>query len=144
MGTLGRLARLPASTGAAVAHRVDELASAGLPWVVDAVFSRLDVTDLVIKYVDLDRIVASVDLDAAAHRLDLLGLAQYVIDGVDLPSIVRSSSASITSETVHGLRVHGVEADQAVSRVIDHFIPRRRSANGDREAPVASQPDATQ
>ena len=116
----------PVRGGRAVGRHVDRWATAGLPVVFDFILSRLDLTDIVIRYVDIDRVVSTVDLDAAVNQVDLIGLADYVIDGVDLPSIVRSSSASITTEAVHGLRARGVEADQAVARVVDHLIPRRR------------------
>ena len=116
----------PVRGGRAVGRQLDRWATAAIPVVVEAVVSRVDLTDLVVRHVDIDRVVTTVDLDAAVNQVDLLGVAQYVIDGVDLPAIVRSSSASITTEAVHGLRVHGVEADQAVARVVDHLIPRRR------------------
>ena len=117
----------PVRGGRAVGRQLDRWATEALPVVMEAVLSRLDLTDIVIRHVDIDRLITTVDLDAAVNQVDLLGVAQYVIDGVNLPAIVRSSSASITTEAVHGLRVHGVEADQAVARVIDHLIPRRRT-----------------
>jgi hypothetical protein len=135
------LTATPARGARAVGRRLDRWASIGIPWAFDAVLSRVDLTEVVIKRVDLDRVVADVDLDAAIRRVDLLGLAQYIIDGVNLPAIVRDSSASFTTEAVHGLRVHGVEADKAVSRVVGHLIPRRRTPDADvRRAPQA-QPE---
>src|SRR4051794_7912584 len=117
----------PVRGGRAIGRQLDRWVSAGIPVVAEAVLSRLDVTGIVARHVDIHPLVTTGDLNAAVHRVDVLGVAQYVIDGVDLPSIVRSSSASFTTEAVHGLRVHGVEADQAVARVIDHLIPRRRT-----------------
>jgi hypothetical protein len=117
----------PVRGGRAVGRQLDRWVTAGIPVVAEAVFSRLDLTDIVVRHVDIDQVVKTVDLDAAVNQVDLLGVAQYVIDGVNLPAIVRSSSASFTTEAVHGLRVHGVEADQAVARVVGHLIPRRRS-----------------
>jgi hypothetical protein len=119
----------PVRGGRAVVRRVDRLVTAGIPVVAEAVLSRLDLTDIVVRHVDIDQVVKTVDLDAAVNQVDLLGVAQYVIDGVNLPAIVRSSTASFTTEAVHGLRVHGVEADQAVARVVGHLIPRRRSTS---------------
>jgi hypothetical protein len=110
-----------------VSGQVSGLADRLLPAVVEAVISRVDVTDLVARYVDLDRLVATVDVDAIAWRLDLLTLADYIIDGVDLPDIVRSSSASLTTEAVHRLRERGVDADDAVSRAVGRLLPRRHS-----------------
>lgn len=112
----------------------DNLLATVLPATVDALATRIDLTQLVHDHVDLDRLAATLDLDllaatldvdAVAHRLDLIGLANEVIDGVDLPGIIRQSSASVTSEAVRDVRMQGIEADQAISRVLEHLLPRR-------------------
>ena len=120
---------------ATVARQLDRVASWMIPTAVEAVVSRLDLTDLVARHVDLDALVAKVDINAVAWRLDLLGIAQYVIDGVDLPDIVRSSSASLTAEAVQRVRVRGADADTAISRAVDRLKPHRH--NG---APRISEP----
>src|SRR5947209_518913 len=82
--------------GTEVGKQLDRVASRVIPVVVEAVVSRIDLTDLVERHVDINELVARrVDINAIAWRLDLLGIAQYIIDGVDLPDIVRSSSASL-------------------------------------------------
>src|SRR5947209_15583500 len=43
---------------AAVAKQVDRVASRVIPVVVDAVVSRIDLTDLVARHVDIDELVA--------------------------------------------------------------------------------------
>jgi hypothetical protein len=103
-------------------HELDVLA----PVVVDAAVSRVDLTTLVRDHVDLDELATTLDLNRLAReQLDLIGLADYVIDGVDLPAIMRESSASFTTEAVRGVRMQGIEADQAVARVVDRLLPRR-------------------
>src|SRR3954452_2527530 len=119
----GRLARRASDS---LLHELERVADVAIPAVLDQVLSRVDLTDIVIRYVDLDRVVAAVDLDGAARRLDLIGLADYVIDGVDLPLIIRQSSASVTSDAVRGMRMQGIEADQAITRFLDHLRPHRR------------------
>lgn len=97
-----------------------------LPPVLDTVLSAVDLTDLVHRHVDIDQLITTVDINAIIDRIDLLGLADYIIDGVDLPDIMRRSSGSVTSEAVRGVRLQGIEADQAVSRIVDRLLLRRQ------------------
>ena len=101
---------------------------------LDAVVGRLDLDRIVRERVDLDGIVATVDLDAVAARIDidaviaridLVALAEEVIAEVDLPEIIRESTGSMASETVRGVRMQGITADEAVGRAVDRFRLRR-------------------
>lgn len=56
-----------------------------VPMVVTAVLDRLDLTELVRERVDIDALVAGVDLDAAAAGLDVAA----VLDRLDLTELVR-------------------------------------------------------
>jgi hypothetical protein len=114
----------------AIAARID----------IEAVLDRIDLTDLVMKRVDLDAIVRSVDLDAAVGgvdldailaRIDLEALANDVIAAIDLPEIIRDSSGSLTSETVRNVRMHSIDADRAVDKVIERLKVRRHPRPGD-------------
>jgi hypothetical protein len=64
-----------------VARRLDVI----VPIVLAEVVRRAEVTELVLSYVDLDRVVSAVDLDAAAARLDVAA----VVDQVDVDPVVR-------------------------------------------------------
>ena len=97
---------------------------------LDAVIGRLDLDRIVRERVDLDGIVSTVDIDAIAARIDidavigridLVGLAEDVIAEVDLPEIIRESTGSMASETVRGVRMQGISADEAVGRAVDRF-----------------------
>ena len=101
------LARRGDQVRAAVVQEADRLATRVLNETVSYVVARVDLTELV-------------------QNIDLVAVAQQMIDGVDLPAIIRQSSASVTSEAVRGVRVQGIEADQAVTRAIDHVFHRRR------------------
>lgn len=114
----------------AIAARID----------IEAVLDRIDLTDLVMRRVDLDAIVRSVDLDAAVSgvdldailaRVDLEALANDVIAAIDLPEIIRDSSGSLTSETVRNVRMHSIDADRAVDKVIERLKVRRHPRPGD-------------
>jgi hypothetical protein len=108
---------------AIVVNRVD------LVTVVDAVLDRMDLTDLVLKRVDLVKVV-----DAVLDQMDLIALANEIIDGVDLPEIIRESTGSMASETVQGVRMQGIGADQAVGRAVDRLLLRHARTNGSQKS----------
>jgi hypothetical protein len=92
---------------------------------IDAVLDRMDLTTTVLKRVDLVRVV-----DAVLDQMDLIALANEIIEGVDLPEIIRDSTGSMASETVKGVRMQGIGADQAVDRAIDRLLLRRARTHG--------------
>jgi len=127
---------------ALVRERVDVDALAG---DVDlaAIVERIPIDDIVAR-IDLDRIVERVDVDAVAGRidiervvgrLDLAAIANEVIEAVDLPEIIRESSGAMASESIEGLRVQGMNADEVVAKVVDRMLRRRtgRDASARRE-----------
>ncbi|SOD74817.1 hypothetical protein SAMN05892883_4009 [Jatrophihabitans sp. GAS493] len=104
---------------------------------IDRVIDRVDIDEIVasvdiapvIARVDIDGIAAKIDLDAIIGRVDILGIAQDVIDGVDLPEIIRDSTGAVASETVVGVRMRGIEADERVNRIVDRLMLRRNGRN---------------
>jgi hypothetical protein len=56
---------------AQVAEGVERLLDEWTPVIVERVLSRLDLTDLVVRHVDVDEVVRAADIDAVAARLDL-------------------------------------------------------------------------
>jgi hypothetical protein len=69
--------------------------------------------------------------------VDIVGIAEYVVDAIDLPQIVRDSSGALTSDTVRGVRMRGVAGDRAIRRVRDRVL--RRGAEPD-QPPGADRP----
>jgi hypothetical protein len=134
------------SATTAAAGRGQRVISAVVPRAVDVVLNQIDLTEIVLRRVDLDAIARALDVDAVARRLDvdavasrvdvdaviarvdLLGLADYVVAGIDLPELIRRSTGSAASEAVRGVRMQSMEADQALSNVIDRLLLRRRTA----------------
>ena len=118
---------------ASVVDRVDldravdrvDLDAAAARLDIEAVLDRIDLTALVLRRVDLLAIVQTV-LD----RLDLVAIAAEVIDGVDLPEIIRESTGSMASDTVRGVRMQGIAADEAVGRAVDRLLLRHRGQSG--------------
>ena len=125
---------------AAVLQRLD------LEAVVTEALEQIDLTQVVLDQVDLGRVVGEVldkiDLnEIVLEKVDLIRIAEYVVEGIDLPEIIRDSTLSVSSEAVRGLRMQGVDADQAVARVADRILRRRRrTADG----LVPTQPEAPQ
>lgn len=107
--------------------------------VVSGALESLDLTAIVVDRVDLGTVVAAaldkVDLTAIVmQQVDLVGVAEYVVDAIDLPEIIRDSTGSVASEAVVGMRMQGIDADAAVGRVVDRMLRRRRHHRTD-EAP---------
>jgi hypothetical protein len=79
-----------------------------------------------------------------------VGLAEEVIDAVDLPEIIRESTGSMASDTVRGARMQGIHADEAVGRAMDRILLRRsrRDPGGpqleQRQQDPQVEPDAPQ
>jgi hypothetical protein len=87
---------------------------------LDGIVSTVDI-DAIAARIDIDAIAARIDIDAVIGRIDLVGLAEDVIAEVDLPEIIRESTGSMASETVRGVRMQGISADEAVGRAVDRF-----------------------
>ena len=102
-----------------IVDRVD-LDAAARRLDVDAVLDRLDLTSVVLERVDLGALV-----HAVLAQVDLVALAAEVIEGVDLPEIIRESTGSLASDTVRGVRMQGIFADEAVGRAVDRLLLRR-------------------
>jgi hypothetical protein len=126
----------------AVIERIDlnriVLDQVDLNLIVNRALDTLDLTQLVIDRVDVNAIVAEADIDAVIDRVPIIPLANYVIDEIDLPQIIRSSTGGIASDAVTTVRVQSASADQLVSRVADRMLFRRRqrkvNAPGDPES----------
>jgi hypothetical protein len=101
---------------------------------LDAIVERIDLDEIAAR-LDVDAVVARADLDAVIARLDLARIAQEVIEEIDLPAIIRDSTGSMASETVRGVRMTGISADDAVARVVDRALFRRRHPRRGGQAP---------
>jgi hypothetical protein len=97
---------------------------------VDEVADRIDV-ERIVSRVDLDAVAGRIDVEAIVRRLDLAAIARDVIEEIDLASIIRDAMGSMTTETVGGIRVQSMNADRAISRLVDRVLQRR----GNRDDP---------
>ncbi|MGH3903265.1 MAG: hypothetical protein ACRDTE_03580 [Pseudonocardiaceae bacterium] len=71
-------------------------------------------------------------------RVDLVGLAHYVVAAIDLPEIIRESAGSPTPGAEQAIRIQSIETDQAIAAWVDRvFGPGRHlSAQDDPGAPT--------
>ena len=99
---------------------------------IERIVDRVDVNAIAAK-VDVDRIAASVDVAAVIGRVDLVGLSNEVIEGVDLPRIIRESTSTMSTEAVRGARSQGMAADDAVAGFVGRLFGReeREGREGD-------------
>jgi hypothetical protein len=91
---------------------------------LDRIVERLDM-DAIIDRLDMDAIVARVDVDAIIDRVDLAAVTERVMDEVDVAELIRESSSTMASETADALRVQGMQADRALSRLMDRILQRK-------------------
>lgn len=83
------------------------------------------------------RVVAAalrdVDLtDLINDHVDLVVIANRIVDGIDLPSIIRESTGSMRNEAVTGVRLQGMRADDAVTGLVDKVFRRNGASLDDR------------
>jgi hypothetical protein len=96
-----------------------------LPEITSAVLDKLDLTQIAIDHIDIERIIDSIDLSAVIHRVDLAEIATEVIAEIDLPELIRESTGAVTSETVRAVRMRSADADLLMGRIVDRLLRRR-------------------
>ena len=113
---------LPLVGGLFTRGRVE--AKAVLSVIVAAVLDELDLTEII-----RDKLQAEA-VDAVIARIDLIALADQVIDGVDLPAIIRASTTTVTADVMTDVRSQGERADDAVAGFVDRMLGRRERVRG--------------
>jgi hypothetical protein len=93
--------------------------------VADAL-DQVDLTGIVVERVDFERVIVrameSIDLtQLVLDRVDLVRL----VDGVDLPEIIRESTGSMATETLEDVRIQSMAADQAIAKVMGRLLRRK-------------------
>jgi hypothetical protein len=92
---------------------------------IGRVIDRVDLDEIVAR-VDVDRIAARLDLDPVIERANIVEIARYVVQEIDLAALIRSSTASLSTDVVRGVRDQGADADRAVERLVDRLLLRRQ------------------
>ena len=107
-----------------VLRSLSDLLDTLVPVVVQELLDRIDLTEVVRRYVDLDRVVEDVDLDAAVARVDLDAVARQldvaaIIERLDLTRIVREHVD--LDEIVAGVDLDAAAARLDIAAVIDRI-----------------------
>jgi len=107
-------AHLGAARRAEMVRAAQALLDHWTPAIVELVVSRLDLTGLVIRHVDLDDVVRAVDIEAVVDRVDVDAIVKRVdldaaVAGVDVDAIVKRVDLDAA--------VAGVDLDAAVGGV---------------------------
>lgn len=110
-----------------------------VPYAVNAVIGRMNLTEIVLDRVDIDEIVAQADLEKIIDRLPLIDLANYIIDEIDLPTIIRQSTGGIATEAMNSTRMQAIDADDLVQRVVDRIMLRRKARKTDAPGELSEQ-----
>jgi hypothetical protein len=77
----------------------------------------------------VDRVLDELDINALVReRVDLIGLADEVVAGIDLPAIIRDSTGSVTADVMDDVRTQGERADDAVSGIVDRILGRDKGS----------------
>jgi hypothetical protein len=85
-------------------HRLEAIGDVVVPAVLGAVLDRVDVAALLRDHVDMNEVVTE----------------------IDLVEIIQSSTASVSAGAVRGVRKQGLDADQAVVRLVDRLMFRHK------------------
>jgi hypothetical protein len=110
------------------ADQFKSLVAAVAAGLVELVLDEMDLNALVRERLDIDALAADLDIEAVINRVDLIALADRVIEGVDLPAIIRESTNSMTAEVMTDVRTQGERADDVVSAIVDHMLGRDRES----------------
>ncbi len=144
-GTQTAIALTQAATGSVIGGVLDRL----VPSIVDAIVNRIDLTDVVISRVDLrvviesaldqvdlteivltrvdiNRIVKQANIEDIIDRVPLVQIADYLIEEIDLPQIIRESTGGIAMDAFTTTRYSAARTDEFVSKVVDTVLFRRK------------------
>lgn len=112
-----------------------------LPPIIDAVISRIDLTDVVLARVDLRAIVLRaldeldltaivvdrVDLDVIINQIPIVEIADYVINEIDLPELIRDSTGGVADNALNVARMQAADADASIASIVNRILLRSRS-----------------
>lgn len=106
-----------------------------VPAAVNAVVSRIDINAIVKEHVNVNEIVAQADITPILDRVPMAEIADYVIEEIDLPSLVRESTGGVADGLLGTLRFQAIQTDNFVSDIVDRILFRgRKRAKAQRDS----------
>jgi hypothetical protein len=94
--------------------------------VVESALDQLDLTEIVVERVDVNRIVAQANIDDVVDRVPMIQIADYIIEEIDLPRIIRESTGGIAMDAFTTTRYSAARTDEFVSKIVDTLLLRRK------------------
>lgn len=94
--------------------------------VVESALDQLDLTEIVIQRVDVDQIVAQASIEDVIDRVPMIQIADYIIEEIDLPQIIRESTGGIAMDAFTTTRYSAARTDEFVSKIVDTLLLRRK------------------
>ena len=126
----GALDRIVPPLVDAIVSRIDltdvVISRVDLRAVVETALDRLDLTEIVVQRVDVDRIVAQANIEDVIDRVPMIQIADYIIEEIDLPQIIRESTGGIAMDAFTSTRFSAARTDELMSRVVDALLLRRK------------------
>lgn len=105
---------------------VNAILDAVVPQAVNAVVSRVNLTEIVVQNVDINAIVARADINPILDRIPMTVIADYVIEEIDLPALVRESTGGVADNILGLLRFQAIETDNFLTGVVDRVLFRNK------------------
>jgi len=107
-----------------------------VPIAVNAVISRIDINEIVKEHVDVNEIVAQADITPILDRVPMTEIADYVIEEIDLPSLVRESTGGVADGLLGTVRFQALQTDDFVSHIVDRILFRKKLRAKEHEGSV--------
>jgi len=144
-GLFGLAAGLVGAVASVIDHTVIAGVNAALdrvvPIAVNIVVDRIDLTQIVLDRVDIDAIVARANMDEIIDRVPMVDIANYIIDEIDLPKIIRESTGGIATDAVNAARLQSLSLDEFINKIADSIIFRRKGRKVESPASSYSEGD---
>lgn len=145
-GLVGLAAGLVGAVASVIDHTVIAGVNAALdrvvPIAVNVVVNRIDLTQIVLDRVDIDAIVARANMDEIIDRVPMVDIANYIIDEIDLPKIIRESTGGIATDAVNAARLQSLSLDEFINKIADSIIFRRKGRKVESPASAYSEGEA--
>ena len=105
----------------------NELLDRVVPPLFEAIITRVDLTEVVLNNVDVNAIVAQTQLDPIIERIPMTEIADYVIEEIDLPTLVRESTGGVADDILGLLRFQALETDNFLNTLVDRVLFRKKT-----------------
>ena len=90
---------------------------------IERIVASVDLNE-VVEQLDVDAVADRLDIERVIARLDLAKLSLEVIERIDLPEIIRTSTGTVASESVRVVRMQTFGADRAISGLVSRMLGR--------------------